>query len=34
MEQIRFILSASHGLFNPPALERLQVAPIEEIVVD
>ena len=29
----KIYIAASHGLFNPPALERLQVAPIEEIVV-
>lgn len=26
-------IAASHGLFNPPALERLQDAPVKEIVV-
>ena len=26
-------IAASHGLFNPPALERLQEAPIKEVVV-
>ena len=29
----KIYIAASHGLFNPPALERLKKAPIEEIVV-
>ena len=29
----KIYIAASHGLFNPPALERLKKAPVEEIVV-
>lgn len=29
----KIYIAASHGLFNGPALERLEVAPIEEVVV-
>ena len=29
----KIYIAASHGLFNPPALERLKTAPVEEIVV-
>jgi ribose-phosphate pyrophosphokinase len=29
----RIYIAASHGLFNGPALERLEKAPIEEVIV-
>lgn len=29
----KIYIAASHGLFNPPALERLKEAPVEEVVV-
>jgi ribose-phosphate pyrophosphokinase len=29
----KIYIAASHGLFNPPALERLKKAPVEEVVV-
>ena len=29
----KIYIAASHGLFNGPALERLQKAPIEEVIV-
>ena len=29
----KIYIAAAHGLFNGPALERLQAAPIEEVVV-
>ena len=29
----KIYIAASHGLFNPPALDRLKEAPVEEVVV-